>query len=787
MPQLPILETTSTAREEPSRSLPSPASSQLGLMSRREQLYAWVTHHALRIVLTLFVLLATTSSIVVPPFETPDEIWHFAFIQQLASGGGLPLWEPDTEMLWEQEGGQAPGYYLAAAALTFWIDQSDFRALYDQANPFASIGFPEFLNRGYLIHHPEQEWPWRGSILALHIARFFSVFLGVVALWAIYQTLALLLGPNKAVLGTALIAFIPQWIFISGAATNDNAMNATAALLLWRLVALLKATSSTATVQEREALRRPRTYLIIGLFAGLAMLSKLNGISLTLLVALTLVVVAYRMRSWRLLIQGGVLVGGVALLISGWWYLRNWLLYNDPLARQIWFYRTEVRPNIDWIGEIRSVEYSFWGLFGWFNITYPAWVYSVFRLIEWAALLGLALASGRWFLRWRAGKEPSLPLWRMLAVGVLLAWLVGLTVSWVQFHRIMIASQGRLFQPTAPTLALLLVVGLSSWRLRASHPPLLAWGVVAVLLTMSALTPWLVIQPAYSPSELLTTLPEQATPTNIQFGDSVQLEGYSVTSTSLAPSQPFELTLYWRALQPIHEPLAVSVKAFGRDDQLVARDDSYPDAGRWLTTSWPVGSIIVDRKKIWLSGETETPAVASVTVDLYHPDTLEMLPTTQDGQPVTALPLHLFDLTVRQSSAAPAPAANWTYRPVVQAVTINAGEIEAEFRWEVGQPLSSDYHAFFHLAPSTEQPPIAQEDFEPIGGDFPTSQWWPGDRLPDHATLSLPEDAAPGEYVLLLGLYDLASNQRVTGQANQSVWVLARLQWDGEQWRKLDD
>ncbi len=750
-----------------------------------ERVRVWLSRRALGVVLAVFVALAVTSSVVVPPFETPDEIWHFAFIQQVASGGGLPVWEPGTEMLWRQEGGQAPGYYLAAAALTFWIDQSDFRALYDRANPFASIGFPERLNRSYLIHHPPDEWPWRGSILALHVARFFSVFLGAVTLWAIYQTLRLLVGPHRALLGTALIAFIPQFIFISGAASNDNAINATAALLLWRLVAFLKAASTPGEEAALYPLRSPRAYLVIGLFLGLALLSKLNGISLALLTGLTLLAVAYRARSWRVLVQGGLLVAGVALLFSGWWYLRNWLLYGDLLARQMWITNTEPRPDLAWIAELRSVEFSFWGLFGWFNVAYPLWVYTLFRVVALLALAGLAIEGTRWLARRRTGQEPGVAVWRVLAVGLLLAWLVGLSLSWVQFNRVMIAAQGRLFMPTAPTLALLLAVGLSAWRLRAT-PPVLGWAVVAGFFTLSVVTPWWIIRPAYTPSAPLAALPEAATPVNIRFGDAMVLEGYTVTPTLLAPSDAFELTLYWRALRPIEEPLAVSVKAFGRGEQLLARDDSYPDAGRWPTTSWPVGSLIVDRKKLWISGEAQTPTAAAVAVDVYRPESLEMLPATMNEQPITALPVQLFDVVVREEGATPAPAADFTYRPAMQEVRIDGGEVTASFAWEVGQPLGGDYHSLFHLAPAPDQPPVAQGDFEPLGGDLPTSYWWPGDHLPDEAALTLPLDVAEGEYVLLLGLYDLQSGQRVAGEGGSTTWTIARLRWDGESWRSVD-
>src|SRR5690606_37275896 len=136
---------------------------------------------ALAGVLALFVALAALTSVVTPAFETPDEIWHYAFIQHVASGQGLPVAEPESQALWRQQGVQAPAYYLMAAALTAWVDQSDFPVLYARANPHRAIGRPDAAtNRNYLIHHQDEGWPWSGSLLALHLARLLSVGLGAV-------------------------------------------------------------------------------------------------------------------------------------------------------------------------------------------------------------------------------------------------------------------------------------------------------------------------------------------------------------------------------------------------------------------------------------------------------------------------------------------------------------------------------------------------------------------------------------------------------------------------------
>ena len=58
---------------------------RLKLMSRP------ISRHAPALLIALFALLSTFYSIVVPPFEAPDEIWHMAVVQYIAEGKGLPV------------------------------------------------------------------------------------------------------------------------------------------------------------------------------------------------------------------------------------------------------------------------------------------------------------------------------------------------------------------------------------------------------------------------------------------------------------------------------------------------------------------------------------------------------------------------------------------------------------------------------------------------------------------------------------------------------------------------
>ncbi|MGE5262651.1 MAG: hypothetical protein ACM3S0_04670, partial [Acidobacteriota bacterium] len=84
-------------------------------------------HREIAVVLVLFILLGGAYSIATPLFEAPDEQWHFAFVQYVATGRGLPVQTVDQPThLARQEGSQPPLYYLLAAGATFWIDTSDY-------------------------------------------------------------------------------------------------------------------------------------------------------------------------------------------------------------------------------------------------------------------------------------------------------------------------------------------------------------------------------------------------------------------------------------------------------------------------------------------------------------------------------------------------------------------------------------------------------------------------------------------------------------------------------------
>jgi 4-amino-4-deoxy-L-arabinose transferase-like glycosyltransferase len=88
------------------------------------------------------------------------------------------------------------------------------------------------------------------------------------------------------------------------------------------------------------------------------------------------------------------------------------------------------------------------------------------------------------------------------------------------------------------------------------------------------------------------------------------------------------------------------------------------------------------------------------------------------------------------------------------------GQITVTPAWDVRDSVPAEYHAFLHLLDSRGQR-VAQVDVSPGGADFPpTTAWRPGQQIAVPLPLALPSGLPRGEYRLIMGLYDVATEQR---------------------------
>ncbi|MEO8398000.1 MAG: glycosyltransferase family 39 protein, partial [Chloroflexota bacterium] len=394
---------------------------------------------ALLLILAAYVVLATVYSVVTPIFEASDELWHYPMAQYIATHNfELPPQNPGTPSDWRQEGSQPPLYYLMAAVITSPIDTSDLDVIRRQ-NPHADIGVirPDG-NVNMMVHHSDLEaFPWRGTVLAVHIARFLSIALGLGTVIVTFRLARELFParPEIALGAAALNAFLPMFLFISGSVNNDNLSNLLGNLLTLLIVLLLKA----------ERLPRYRMYVLIGVIAGAGLLAKLSFGFLIPLVALALLIVTVRFSNWRPLVIGGPTSGGLTIVIAGWWYLRNEQLYGDPTGLNTFLAlvgrRAEVANLAQLWAERSSFTQAFWGFFGGVNVALPDAIYLIFNGI---AVVGIVGALG--FIAYKVvnkGVQLNAPT-KYLPHTVTLLWIAITFVSYLRWTAETPASQGRL-------------------------------------------------------------------------------------------------------------------------------------------------------------------------------------------------------------------------------------------------------------------------------------------------------------------------------------------------------
>lgn len=542
------------------------------------------------LLLSSFILLGVVYSFITPLFEAPDEQWHFAFVQHIAQGDGLPEQSLPLTHLARQEGSQPPLYYLLAAALTFWIGTSDYPAMVWE-NPHYGYDVPGVVNdnKNLFIHTVQEAFPYHNTALAIHLARLLSLAMGTAAVYLTYRLTRLVVPQYEfaAVAAAALVAFTPQFLFVSSAVSNDSTIVALCAAVLYLLVRTLRIPPTL------------RDAILIGAAAGLAALAKVSGLAL---LAPVIVVLAYVNRAnLRRLVMHEIAALATFAVVAGWWYARNLLLYGEVTGtrRMVEIFGDRVAPLTfeGWQAQLREVFETFWVGFGWGNIRAPEWVYLIVGIGALLGVIGLAVGTWRVVKRQRDTNRVDFSVMaeRYSPFFLLTAWVVIIFLALLQWMIQTQAPHGRLMFPALPALAPLVVIG---WL---QLPPRGARKVVAQAMTVglfgfAAVAAIFLLTPAYAaPTRLsesdLALIPSRV---DIRYDESLMLLGSSVRPHPVDPRSALQVDLYWRVLAPMDTDYSLNLAALDENFRVVGSRNSYPGHGLLPTRLMKVGEMFHD-------------------------------------------------------------------------------------------------------------------------------------------------------------------------------------------------
>ncbi len=707
--------------------------------------------HPLAPIIAAFLALGIVYTTAIPLFEAPDEQWHFAFVQYVATGRGLPVQSLDhPSHLARQEGSQPPLYYLLAAGATFWVDTSDFPAIVWE-NPHYGYNVPGIVNdnKNLFIHTSLENFPYQGTALAIHLARLVSLLFGALAVFFTYR-LGLELFPGAkfiALSAAALVAFVPQFLLISSAVSNDSAIVALSALSLWLIVRLVRGEPSLAQVAG------------VGAATGLAALAKVSGLGLVPLSVVVLILV--ERKNMRRLAVHLIALLAAFLLVAGWWYLRNWYLYGELTGTEMMLHIFGARqtpltlPQL--LTQLGEVWETFWVGFGWGNIRAQPIVYTLLGILALSSALGLIVGLVRRRQRLRESLE------MVLIVGVLAAWVAVEFVELLRWMMLTQAPHGRLLFPALPALMLLLVLGLTQW-VPNQFRPLIASTPATALFALAAAAPFVILLPAYAYPPVLggDDIRNLSHRVDINYDDKVELIGYDLSPSLVQPGGAIQLDLYWQSLAAMDRDYSIGIHLLDPSLRVIGARDSYPGHGLVPTRLWPAGQIIRDTYWVPIALDAPAPGVAQIQVALYdRSDNTDLSAADAKGEPITPIVGRFEIASPNPLQIKPENPTRYVFGHVISLAgyDLHSGpSLDLTLYWIQAAPVSVDYTVFVHVL-DADGKIVAQKDQQPMGGANPTSLWGEGERVIDRYSLDVAPDPAPTQ--IEIGLYRTDTGARL--------------------------
>jgi hypothetical protein len=121
-------------------------------------------------------------------------------------------------------------------------------------------------------------------------------------------------------------------------------------------------------------------------------------------------------------------------------------------------------------------------------------------------------------------------------------------------------------------------------------------------------------------------------PLDINFNDEVILLGYDLQFDDAI----LHLTTYWQALSPLATDYTIFTHLLDSSGQLITQHDAQPQDGRYPTSIWDTGEVVVNEVTLTIPPGTQPGQIA---IGLYRLDTLMRLPLVGNGETAIIFPI----------------------------------------------------------------------------------------------------------------------------------------------------
>ncbi|MGI8923695.1 MAG: glycosyltransferase family 39 protein [Fimbriimonadales bacterium] len=371
----------------------------------------------------------------------PDERQHTNYIRHLAREKSFPIFRPGSENLYETyQSHQPPLYYLLAAPIEMALSGNEIA----------------------------EKWGLRLVNVALGVFVIIGTFTGIRSFTG---------NEDVAAFSASFVALLPMFIALCSAVTND---------VLLVLIGVILMNLIGKGWQTGWPLR---LCLVLGLVLGMGLLTKSTAVLFVLVAVLGMAISNPRPKLTHAL-------AGLALaaLIALPWLIRNQQLYGDPLAIAAFqqasvgnlpYAEAVVRADGAipyWFSYVLVLGFQgFWGVFGYFDIFFPAGIYWLLAILGGASFVAFLVRVAR--------AESSERCYHLLS----LALIACIAAGFVAYNLSYFQAQGRYLYPAI--FGFSSVAGFGIWEMARGNVRrfwLFGGGWLAVLLLLDVYaTQWM--------------------------------------------------------------------------------------------------------------------------------------------------------------------------------------------------------------------------------------------------------------------------------------------------------
>jgi 4-amino-4-deoxy-L-arabinose transferase-like glycosyltransferase len=325
---------------------------------------------ALFIILFAYTIFSLTYLFYVPLWAPPDEIRHFNYCEYIAKNMQLPFIDLNNREGHVTQVIHPPLYYMIGSLLCNNAEKPVYEIVTINSGPNEPI-----------FVHPDSElrFPFSGKARDAYLIRCLSLLCGALSVIFVYVLFSKLFPYNTsgAVLATVFTATLPQHLHITASVSNEPLSTCIAGLYLLVLSSLFL-----------EGLTWRKSFTA-GVILGLGIITKT---SFLLYIPATIVILLWRNGNFMVSLKYILSILFVCGLVSAWWYLRNWIYYDDPFFSkaieylQPWSLRDE---QITLQHIIKQTFISFFGYFGSMQFSIKNYHISIYFLLVLFSITGL--------------------------------------------------------------------------------------------------------------------------------------------------------------------------------------------------------------------------------------------------------------------------------------------------------------------------------------------------------------------------------------------------------------